>query len=372
MKSRYAYAIACVLLCGLLGSAGRAAASPVQWKVEDGGNGHFYNVVSVTKGISWPDADEAATKRGSGWHLATITSAEENAFVYALVAGKPQFWKCCDGGVATGPWIGVKRAGLAGAFSWVTGEPFDYTNWAAGEPAGGDRVTLFASGAPDGPQWDAVPGTRADVVSYVIETEQSERIVAVIEEPSCAGSAGISNIRGFAYSSINGISLDRVVSVTFDRGTKQASKADLACCSSRGDVQQVFPVAPQRSGFSGIFNWCLLTPGKHTISLEFESPSGQTLTLTRDFVSHCEHPADAFVEPGTFDWASAADACVAEAGGTLVCRTKSDVCNGEVRYRWSAATQGLVLDTDCVADADNPPPPPECSDTVLEEVGTTN
>ena len=46
--------------------------------------------------------------------------------------------------------------------------------------------------------------------------------------------------------------------------------------------------------------------------------------------------------------------------------------NGEVRYRWSAATQGLVLDTDCVADASNPPPPPECSDTVLEEVGTTN
>ena len=148
-------------------------------------------------------------------------------------------------------------------------------------------------------------------MSYVIETEQAEKIVAVIEEPSCAGSSGISNIRGFAYSSINGISLDRVVSVTFDRGTKQASKSDLACCSSRGDVQDADPVAPQRSGFSGIFNWCLLTPGKHTISAEFESPSGQTLTLTRDFVSHCEHPSDEFVEAGTFDWVNGADACVA-------------------------------------------------------------
>ena len=370
MSSRYAFA--CVLLCGVLGGVVCAEAAPIQWKVEDGGNGHFYNVVGVTRGISWTDADEAATNRGSGWHLATITSAEENAFVYSLVAGKPQFWKIGDGGVATGPWIGVKRAGLAGAFSWVTGEAFDYTNWAPGEPAGGDRVTLFAANAPDGPQWDAIAGTRTDVVSYVIETEEAEKIVAVIEEPSCAGSSGISNIRGFAYSSINGISLDRVVSVTFDRGTKQSSRTDLACCSSRRDVQEADPVAPQRSGFSGIFNWCLLTPGKHTISLEFESPSGQTLTLTRDFVARCEHPSDAFVEPGTFDWVNAADACVAGAGGTLVCRPKSDVCNGEVRYRWSAASQGLVLDTDCVADASNPPPPPECSDAVIEEVGTAD
>lgn len=370
MRSRYAFAF--VLLCGVLGGVVCAEASPIQWKVEDGGNGHFYNVVGVAKGISWTDADAAATKRGSGWHLATITSAEENAFVYSLVAGKPQFWKCCDGGVSTGPWIGARRAGGAGTFSWVTGEPFDYTNWAAGEPAAGDRVTLFAAGSPDGPQWGTFPGTSIDVVSYVIETEQAEKIVAVIEEPSCAGSSGISNIRGFAYSSINGISLDRVVSVTFDRGTKQASKSDLACCSSRGDVQDADPVAPQRSGFSGIFNWCLLTPGKHTISAEFESPSGQTLTLTRDFVSHCEHPSEEFVAPGGFDWANAVDACVAGAGGTLVCRTKSDVCDGEVRYRWSAASQGLVLDTDCVADAANPPPPPECSDTVLVEVGTTD
>lgn len=370
MTSRYAFA--CVLLCGLLGQASRAAAAPIQWKVEDGGNGHFYNVVGVTRGISWTDADEAATNRGSGWHLVTITSAEENAFVYSLVAGKPQFWVVGDGGAATGPWIGVKRAGLAGAFSWVTGEPFEYTNWAPGEPAAGDRVTLFASGAPDGPQWDAIGGTRTDVVSYVIETEQQEDIVAVIEEPTCAGSSGISNIRGFAFSSINGVTIDRVVEVTFDRDTDDESETELACCSSRGDVRSVFPVAPQRSGFSGIFNWCLLPPGKHTISLLLESSSGRTLRVTREFVSRCEHPGDPFLQSGEFDWQDPADACTAGAGGTLVCRPKSDVCDGEVRYRWNQATQGLVLDTDCVADASNPPAPPECSETITTEVGTTD
>jgi hypothetical protein len=72
MTSRFG--VVCVLLCGLLGSVVAASAAPIQWKVEDGGNRHFYNVVAVSRGISWPDADAAAIARGSVWHLATITS----------------------------------------------------------------------------------------------------------------------------------------------------------------------------------------------------------------------------------------------------------------------------------------------------------
>lgn len=363
---------ACALLCGLLGIVARAGAAPVQWKVEDGGNGHFYSVVGVARGISWADANAATVARGSGWHLATITSAEENAFVYGLVAGKPQFWKCCKGLVVTGPWLGAQRSGAGGAFSWVGGEAFTYTNWADGQPGAGDRVTLSANNVADSPQWAVSSGTRSDVVSYVMETEQPESIVAAVEQPTCLGVAGISDIRGFAYSSINGISLDRVVGVTFDRDTPKESRADLACCSSRADVHAVDPVAPIRSGFSGVFNWCLLTPGKHTISLLFESNSGQTLTLTRDFISRCEHASDAFLAAGEFDWDAGADACVAGAGGTLVCRTKKEICNGQVRYRWDQASQGLMLDSNCVADASNPPPPPACSETITYEVGTSD
>jgi hypothetical protein len=356
----------------VLALAATASASPIQWRVEDGGNGHFYNVIGVSKGISWTDANDAAVARGSGWHLVTITSAEENAFVYGLVAGKPQFWSCCSDGNAQGPWLGATKAG-AGAFQWVTGEAFGYTNWAAGQPSGiGDRITLFAANAPDAPTWGNLGGNSEAVLGYVIETEQAESLVAVIEEPSCQGSAGVSNIRGFAFSTINGISLDRVVEVTFDRGTKQRSTGDLACCSSRGDVHAAFPVAPVRSGFSGIFNWCLLTPGKHTITLRFESPTGQTLTLTRDFLSYCEHPADPFLQAGEFDWASPSGSCEAGAGGTLVCAAKPEVCEGQLRYEWTQASQGLVLRSGCVADAANPPPPPACSDTVISEVGTSD
>lgn len=361
-------------LCGvLLGIAQTTQAAPVQWRAADGGNDHFYNVVSVTRGISWPDADAAAKARGSGWHLATITSADENAFVYALLAGKPQFWSVVDG-AATGPWLGAVKTGPgAGDFAWQGGEPFTYANWAPGQPTGvGDRIVLFAADAPDGPTWRNLGGAREDVLAYVIETAEAENLVAVVEEPSCAGASGISNVRGFAFSTINGVTIDRVVEVTFDRDTDDEVEADLACCSSRGDVRATFPVAPVRSGFSGIFNWCLLSPGKHTISLLFESSTGKTLRVTREFLSYCEHPEDPFLRAGEFDWQSAAESCRSEAGGSLVCRPREDVCDGEMRYVWSQAAQGLVLRSGCEADASNPAPPPACSDDVVTEVGETD
>src|SRR5436190_21444639 len=54
------------------------ASEPVQWTTAAGGNGHYYQVVSVTNGISWQQARNAAASMGG--YLATVTSAEENDF----------------------------------------------------------------------------------------------------------------------------------------------------------------------------------------------------------------------------------------------------------------------------------------------------
>lgn len=346
--------------------AASAAAAPIQWRVEDGGNGHFYNVIGVTRGITWPDAQTATAARGSGWYLATITSPEENAFVYGLLAAKPQFWTVDEGGDALGPWLGAVKKGAA--FGWGTGEAFAYANWAPGQPSGiGDRITLFGDGAPDGPLWRNVGG-QSTAVAYVIETQASEGLVAVIEEPNCQGAAGVSNIRGYAFSTINGITIDRVIEVTFDRNTPQDRETDVACCSSRQDVKSVFPVAPVRSGFAGIYNWCLLPPGKHTITLRVESSTGRLVDVTREFVSHCEHPEVPFVQAGAFDWASATGSCASGADGVVVCRPDPEICDGELRYEWSQASQGLALRSGCIADGANPPPPPACSDEVVTEL----
>ena len=103
----------------------------VIWKIPDGGNGNLYELVIVPNGITWFEARDAANQVIDG-HLATITSEEENNIVHSLIANTPDAW--INVGVDTrGPWIGgfqTKKQMEPDEFIWVTGEPFNYSNWA--------------------------------------------------------------------------------------------------------------------------------------------------------------------------------------------------------------------------------------------------
>jgi hypothetical protein len=105
----------------------------VQWTPESGGNGHFYQAVCATS--TWDQANAAAT--ASGGHLATLTSAEENAFAFALV-DDPSFWTLNEFDCNNGPWLGAMQpsgsAEPTQAWEWVTGEPFSFAAWHVGEP----------------------------------------------------------------------------------------------------------------------------------------------------------------------------------------------------------------------------------------------
>jgi hypothetical protein len=81
-------------------------------------NGHRYK--RIDEGKTWAEAKVYCEKLGG--HLATITSAEEQATVYNLVAkGNKNLY-----------WIGGQYT--AGDWAWVTGEQWEYTNWAPEEP----------------------------------------------------------------------------------------------------------------------------------------------------------------------------------------------------------------------------------------------
>jgi hypothetical protein len=112
------------------------------------GTSERYRAVVVPEGITWEDAKARA--EADGGHLVTITSAEENALVYGLIAENPDIWvnldvtAMTDGEenpiqVSIGPWIGLYQADgapePAGGWSWVTGEASDYTNWLTGTTA---------------------------------------------------------------------------------------------------------------------------------------------------------------------------------------------------------------------------------------------
>ncbi len=66
---------------------------PVEWPVAQGGNGHYYAIVSAAEtpfedgGMTWAEADSLAKLMhhlGRDGHLATITSAEEHHFIMQL------------------------------------------------------------------------------------------------------------------------------------------------------------------------------------------------------------------------------------------------------------------------------------------------
>ncbi len=171
----YRRMLALVMMVSLLGALGasRLGAGPATlatpndpllgegcpsfiFQIQSDFNGHAYAVVDQQ--MSWASARIFAANqvfRGVPGHLATITSAEENATVVSVINA----FECLQG-----PhnllWLGGEQLPhnepnpLEG-WTWITEEPWDYTNWAPGEPndaAGGEYyLAIYGSGNPDGP-----------------------------------------------------------------------------------------------------------------------------------------------------------------------------------------------------------------------------
>lgn len=110
---------------GVIASAACASsvAAPLQWS----GNGHWYEAFWVDS-ISWEDAKTAAEAKGG--YLATLTTAEENQWVYDEIV-KPLF----GAGTDYQAWLGgYLTTDPTVPWKWVTGEAWAYENWGTGEP----------------------------------------------------------------------------------------------------------------------------------------------------------------------------------------------------------------------------------------------
>ena len=83
-------------------------------------NGHIYRAFDMS--LTWHEAK--AYCEGSGGHLATITSQEEQDFIEQLL----------QEGTKNCYWLGATDEKIEGQWEWVTGEPFTYTNWRRGQP----------------------------------------------------------------------------------------------------------------------------------------------------------------------------------------------------------------------------------------------
>ena len=104
---------------------------------------------------------------GYSGHLVSITSAEENQFVFENLPSAIQgnYW---IGGLQNA--AAPDYSEPAGGWRWVTGENFNYLNWQDGEPNDGqgfppveDKLQILSNG-----KWNDSPGT-APLGGYVVE-----------------------------------------------------------------------------------------------------------------------------------------------------------------------------------------------------------
>lgn len=172
-----------ILLAGCLLFSSAALAVPTV----NPGNGNAYEVVSTTS-MNFDQARayaESLYYQGAPGHLVSITSAEEQAFVTSL--GPPQT-----------AWIGGFQADNtvepAAGWTWITGEDWDYTNWAPSEPndAGGveDCAHWWTNNG-----WNDINCSSA-YTTMVVEWELDLRPVPTTSWPALALLAGLLLIAG--------------------------------------------------------------------------------------------------------------------------------------------------------------------------------
>ena len=171
-------------------------AAPVIWPVTNGGNGHFYLPIATPYPISWSDANAVADLLGG--HLVTIESAEENDFVFNLIDDDIYWYPSVN---LRGPWIGGYQlpgsSEPSGGWTWITGEPFTYTNWDLGQPNNyqghgnqgkNENRIHFGNKPVRVPTWNDVTLDYDEIRAYVVELSEPDQLP--VEWPIADGGNG--------------------------------------------------------------------------------------------------------------------------------------------------------------------------------------
>ena len=187
---RYKYLL--LIVAAIFYSNVELYATPIQWSDAVGGNGHWYEFVAII--TSWDVAKQLAEEKQHNdfeGHLATITSFEEQSWISSVLP----YNKVWLGGYQPDNTVEPDKG-----WAWITGEPWEYTNWRAGEPNdnyGDEDYLVIDKYSIDG-QWNdqRIDGWNK-MIGYIVEYEAES---VPIPEPATmlllgSGLAGLAGLR---------------------------------------------------------------------------------------------------------------------------------------------------------------------------------
>ena len=116
------------------GAASAADSTAIQWKVSDGGNGHWYSATIVPNGVKWERARDLASSAGGA--LSSLESVSERNFVFDVfsISKMPATFidQFTSSGQYFGPWIGGYQEPNSnepnGGWRWLSGDSFNPEN----------------------------------------------------------------------------------------------------------------------------------------------------------------------------------------------------------------------------------------------------
>jgi hypothetical protein len=154
------------------------AQDAVQWRVEDGGNGHWYRISASA--TTWATA--AANANSVGAVLADIESEQEDVFIARL-------WTVA--GLTDGAWAGGyqtnESCGPNCGWAWISGKAWSYTNWYTGEPNdfSGPETRLELLPVNSAPKWYDAPDSPSYVRRSVLEWSADCNLDGIVDYGQC-------------------------------------------------------------------------------------------------------------------------------------------------------------------------------------------
>ena len=122
---------------GIAATVAGAQSGAVQWRVEDRGNGHWYEIQQLPTRPTCVEAESMAIQSGAR-PIALETLAENDFF---------RLLRCSQVNQHLSGWQDLRR--VSNQWTWGSGEPFVFQSWSAGQPDSGDTATIDWAG-PNG------------------------------------------------------------------------------------------------------------------------------------------------------------------------------------------------------------------------------